>query len=356
MQNIHSAGVRPYALVSSAISYQVPDLCNDYQWPHGLGGGGVIAIVEINGGWTASDMQSYFASIDQPVPSIVDVSVDGTVNNPNQYVGQPHDPDIEVVMDIQVSAASYYCATGKPATIRVYWSQSIAAAVAKASADGCDVCSISWGSDEALWGTTAAQSMEAAAAAAVSAGMVVLAASGDNDSSDGGATPANVDVPGSCPHVICCGGTHKAEHIETVWNNDPGKSNGQGTGGGYSTIFPVQAFQVGAPAPPTGLGRMVPDIAAVADPSTGYTIFVHGQTQQGAGGTSAVAPLYAGLFASFGRKLGFISPKLWANAHCFNDIVVGENGSYKAGPGPDACTGLGSPNGAKLASLFSVQS
>jgi subtilase family serine protease len=191
--------------------------------------------------------------------------------------------------------------------------------------------------------------METTATAATKAGMVVFAASGDNDASDGGPNAANVDAPASCPHVIGCGGTSKTATSETVWNNDPGSPSGEGTGGGYSTYFPVQAFQIGAPSGP---GRMVPDVAADADPNTGYIIWVHGQKVSGIGGTSAVAPLYAGLFASFGKKLGFVSPKLWSNQVCFNDITVGDNGTYRAESGPDPCTGLGSPIGARLATLL----
>jgi subtilase family serine protease len=193
--------------------------------------------------------------------------------------------------------------------------------------------------------------MEAAAQAATLAGMVVLAASGDNDSGDGGPTPANVDLPSSCPHVIGCGGTRKTVSSEVVWNNDPDLNDGHGTGGGYSTVFPPQSFQVGAPAPPPGLGRMVPDIAANADPQTGYGVVVHGLPIT-MGGTSAVAPLYAGLFASFGKSLGFITPQLWQNQDCFNDIVVGSNGEYSASTGADPCSGIGSPIASKLAALF----
>jgi subtilase family serine protease len=72
------------------------------------------------------------------------------------------------------------------------------------------------------------------------------------------------------------------------------------------------------------------------------------------GGTSAVAPLYAGLFAAFGRKLGFVTPKLWANHLCFTDITQGDNGFYRARVGPDPCTGLGSPIGSKLAALLTA--
>jgi kumamolisin len=348
-----SEGIR--AAAPSAGPWAVPDLCAAYNWPSNLAGGGVIAIVELGGGWVQSDIDSFFQSIGQPSPQITDVSVDGTTNSPNQNVGSPDDADYEVALDIQVSGGGYYAATGMPATIRMYWSQDIASAVQMAASDGCDVCSISWGSDEANWGSTAAEQMESAAAGATASGTIVFAASGDNDSSDGGPTPANVDVPSSCPHVVGCGGTYKTATEETVWNDNPGQTDGEGTGGGYSTIFPVQAFQIGAPDPPAGTtagtGRMVPDVCADADPNTGYEIYVHG-AQSIVGGTSAVAPLYAGLFAAFGTKLGFVTPVLWQNQGAFNDITVGENGFYSAAPGPDPCSGIGSPIGASIAALF----
>src|SRR5215469_13773213 len=75
------------------MSWSVPSLCAAYNWPKGQPGGGVIAIVELGGGWVQSDMNAYFQSIGQPVPSITDVSVDGTQNTPNQNGG---DADIEV--------------------------------------------------------------------------------------------------------------------------------------------------------------------------------------------------------------------------------------------------------------------
>jgi kumamolisin len=336
-------------------AWNVPNLCAAYNWPKGLAGGGVIAIVELGGGWVQSDMDQYFKSINQPVPQITDVSVDGTKNSPNQSTGSNSDPDYEVALDIQVSAAAYYTATGKAATIRMYWSQDIATAVAKAANDGCDVCSISWGADESSWGTEAADEMESAAATATDLGMIIFAASGDNDSSDGSSTPANVDAPSSCPHVVGCGGTYKTSTVETVWNDSPGQTNGEGTGGGYSTIFPTQSWQIGVPPPAAntkyGTGRMVPDVAGDADPNTGYNVIVHGSAHV-VGGTSAVAPLYAGLFAAFGKKLGFVTPSLYQNPADFNDITTGSNGFYIAAPGPDPCSGIGSPIGNKLSTLF----
>jgi kumamolisin len=330
------------------VPWSVPDLCMAYSWPvwpiSGLMGGGVIAIVELGGGWLQSDMEAFFKSIDMPVPSIIDVSVDGTKNTPGQS-----DADYEVALDIQVAAASYYVATGTSATIRVYWAQDIATAVQAATKDGCDVCSISWGADETEWGPAAGNAMEAAAIAATAAGMVVLAAAGDNDSSDGGPGQANVDLPASAPHVIGCGGTTKVVASEVVWNNDPGQTNGEGTGGGYSSLFAYPSWQIGAPRGPGG--RMVPDVSANANPNTGYEIIVAGQGQV-VGGTSAVAPLWAGLLAACGRKLGFITPKLYQNQGCFSDITVGGNGMYNAGVGPDPCTGIGVPIGTALVKVL----
>jgi subtilase family serine protease len=332
----HAAPAKPWDLVA---------LCEAYRWPRNMVGGGVIAIIELGGGWILRDLEQFCANNTIPVPSVIDVSVDGTLNRS----GVDADSDGEVALDIQVAAAAYSVATGKAATIRVYWANDIAPAVRAAIHDGCDVCSISWGSDEANWRQAAAEDMEQAAAAAVAAGMIVFAASGDNDSSDGGPNPANVDTPASCPHVIACGGTRKTANMETVWNNNPGRPSGEGTGGGFSTVFrPVPLWQIGAPHGP---GRMVPDVAANADPETGYNIVLKGEISP-TGGTSAVAPLYAGLFAAFGSKLGWVLPALWCNPLCFNDITMGDNGMFRAGPGPDPCTGLGSPVAGRLAELL----
>lgn len=327
-------------------TWNVPALCAAYGWPTNATGNGFIAIVELGGGWNRSDVTQFCSANGIPVPTITDVSVDGTKNTPGS------DADGEVALDIQVAAAAFSTATGgKAATIRMYWSQDIASAVRAAAKDKCDVCSISWGADESNWGSAAAADMEAAAAEATAAGMIVFAAAGDNDSSDGDKTPANVDLPAGCPHVIGCGGTNKTPTSESVWNNNPGQASGEGTGGGFSTLFSSQPWQIGAPAAPAGLGRMVPDVSANADPETGYNIVLDGQVEP-VGGTSAVAPLYAGLFAALGTKLGFVTPKLWLNRGDFNDVTSGDNGTYHASVGPDPCTGLGTPIGLKLAQLF----
>ena len=128
-----------------------------------------------------------------------------------------------------------------------------------------------------------------------------------------------------------------ADGTETVWNNSPGETNGKGAGGGYSTLFPMPSWQAGAP---NGPGRMVP-MSPPTPTRRPATIILGGQTQV-VGGTSAVAPLYAGLFAAFGEKLGFITPELYLSPMCFNDITGGDTSPSRARQGPDPCTGLGS--------------
>jgi kumamolisin len=314
----------------------------------------VIGILELGGSWTQSDLDQFSTLNGLPRISVTDVSVDG--GGPGAPGADPN-ADGEVALDIQVAAAAYFYATGHMPSIRVYWApnsfQSFTAAINRAASDQCDVLSISWGSDEGAWETVPilANDIEASSAAATTNGMAIFAAAGDNSSSDG-APGANVDLPSACPHVVGCGGTTKTSFSEVVWGD--GRPDGRGTGGGYSDIFGPQSWQINAPprTTPGAGGRMVPDVAANADPNTGYLVVVNG-TEVQIGGTSAVAPFYAGLFASFGRRLGWVAPKLWQNPNAFVDITQGSNGSYFAAIGPDPCTGLGVPNGTALRSLFS---
>jgi kumamolisin len=101
----------------------------------------------------------------------------------------------------------------------------------------------------------------------------------------------------------------------------------------------------------------VPDVCGDADPETGYRVRVDGKSLV-IGGTSAVAPLWAGLIAlnnqQNGKSAGFIQPQIYAAkaAAAFNDIVSGNNGAFSAGPGWDACTGLGSPIGSKIIAVL----
>ena len=126
-----------------------------------------------------------------------------------------------------------------------------------------------------------------------------------------------------------------------------GSAAGSGAGDGGSGS--------GAPAG----GRGVPDVAGNADPTTGYQIMSDGKSQV-VGGTSAVAPLWSALIARLaeatGQRFGLIQPTLYAgispgsDVAGFRDITSGNNGAYSAGPGWDACSGLGVPVGTDLLS------
>jgi kumamolisin len=204
------------------------------------------------------------------------------------------------------------------------------------------VFSISWGDVEKLWSAADIADTMAALEEADTAGMTVFVASGDSGSSDDSTGKPDVDYPSTDPLVTACGGTTKTSS-EVVWS---------GSGGGFSSLFGLQVWQVGAPTAPAGGGRMTPDIAANADSQTGYAIYWDGE--QVVGGTSAVAPLYAGLIAATGMKLGFIGARLYQNPGDFARITKGSNGAYDANANgsPCPCTGLGAPNGVKLAALL----
>jgi kumamolisin len=138
-------------------------------------------------------------------------------------------------------------------------------------------------------------------------------------------------------------------------------AQGGATGGGISTFFSLPPYQEGLNATLTGGGsqalanRGVPDVAGDADENTGYDVRVDG-TNTVIGGTSAVAPLWAGLIALInsanGQSAGYVNALLYQNEPDFNNITQGNNGTYAATTGWDACTGLGSPNGTKIAAVI----
>jgi kumamolisin len=217
------------------------------------------------------------------------------------------------------------------------------------------VISISWGGPESSWTAQSTTALDNACLAAAAVGVTITVAAGDDGSTDGG-KGNNVDFPASSPHVLACGGTKLAGSgtkitSEVVWNELT--SNEGATGGGVSNVFALPTWQAKANVPKSTAkagGRGVPDVAGDADPASGYTVRVDGASQV-IGGTSAVAPLWAGLIAlanaANGKNAGFVNPVLYAASakSAFHDITSGNNGAFKAATGWDACTGLGSPIG-----------
>jgi kumamolisin len=225
------------------------------------------------------------------------------------------------------------------------------------------VISISWGGPESTWTSQSLQSYNSALQAASAVGVTVCIAAGDNGATDGVDDGLDhVDFPASSPYALACGGTHLVGSgttitSEVVWNDLP---NNGATGGGVSATFPLPTWQANANVPSSVnpgnfVGRGVPDVAGDADPFTGYQIDVDGSDIV-VGGTSAVAPLWAGLIAGFNSSLktsvGYLNPTLYQTvavaAGTFHDITSGNNDGYSAGPGWDACSGWGSPNGAAI--------
>lgn len=361
----------PAAAVNT--SYTPPQLGTVYAFPEGTDGSGqTIAIIELGGGYVQSDLDAYFRELGIPTPRVTAVGVDGGANAPD---GNPNGADGEVMLDIEVAGA-----LAPKASIVVYFAPNtdagfLDAVTTAAHADPTPAAiSISWGQSEDQWTAQARTAFDEALQDAAALGVTTTAAAGDDGSSDrvGDGRP-HVDFPASSPHALACGGTRLeadtatgAVRSETVWNNGRG---GGATGGGVSAVFPLPSWQagVGVPSGADGTdaggsangpgGRGVPDVAAVADPQTGYRVRVDGQDTV-IGGTSAVAPLWAALVArlvqSTGRPLGLAQPALYDSvragqvAEGFRDITVGDNGAFSATAGWDACTGLGVPNGASL--------
>ncbi|HTU29715.1 MAG TPA: S53 family peptidase [Solirubrobacteraceae bacterium] len=344
---------------AGAVAYTPPEVARAYGFPSDADGSGeAVGIIELGGGYQESDLTTYFESLQIAPPTVTAIPVDGGSNNP----GADTDADGEVMLDIEMIGS-----LAPAAQIVVYFSpntdQGFIDAVSEAvhdSAHKISVVSISWGGSEDSWTTQARTQMETILTDAGGLGVTVTVAAGDNGSSDGSTDgSSHVDFPASAPHALACGGTTleisgTAINSETVWDTP---SDGA-TGGGVSDVFALPSYQSSAHVPgnaDTGKpGRGVPDVAADANPQTGYTIRVDGSDET-IGGTSAVAPLWAGLIAllnqAVGAPLGFAQPRLYAllGSTAFHDITSGSNGAYSAGPGWDACTGLGSPSGANLA-------
>jgi kumamolisin len=351
------AGTQPHA---SPASFTPLQLAQAYHFPPGLDGSGqCIAIIELGGGYRTADLKAYFKNLGLPVPKVKAVRVDGGKNQPSTV----NSADGEVMLDIEVAAA-----IAPKAKIVVYFApnttQGFLDAITQAMHDTVNkpsVISISWGGPESTWTGQALQQYTQAFQAAAALGISVFCAAGDNGSADGvNDGQQHVDFPASSPYAIGCGGTKLVASgavisSETVWNEGPNSA----TGGGVSAAFAVPTYQstVNIPNsanPQAGKGRGVPDVSGDADPTSGYQVRVDGQNLV-FGGTSAVAPLWAGLTALLNQKLGkpvgFLNPLIYGSLSgkgLFNDITQGNNGAYSAAAGWDACTGWGSPIGSKL--------
>lgn len=328
-----------------------------------------VGIIALGGGYLKTDLDQALAAMGRAAPVVIDQAVTaGSAPGGNVPAGTGNQfgggtvSDEEIALDLQILASLL-----PKARIVVYFAgntiQSLVGAINQAIFDKVNqpqVLSVSWGSAEMFWSPSARDAMQGVLADAQRLNVTVLFAAGD-ELATGGLTDgkAHVWFPASSPYALSCGGTQPAAAnggatTEAVWND-----GASGTGGGISDVFPVPAYQTGLALPPSvndgALRRGVPDVAAAAAGTPGYKIVLNG-TVMIKDGTSAVAPLWAGLIAiaNAGRDtpVGFVNSALYAKAALFRPIMLGNNKvngkGYDAGSGWNACTGLGVPNGADI--------
>lgn len=375
-------GAPPSTVASALTPLQVAGLY-DYPTPPAANGQ-TIGLIEFEGGYRVdpqgrpTDIDAYFAGLGTAPPTLTPVSVDGAANDPQPG---PDSADGEVVLDVCVAAA-----VAPGAAIAVYfapwteqgWLDVITTAVhPEAGQPAPEVLSISYGWPELdgsagiAWTAAILDEISQSFYEASLMGVTVFVASGDHGSSCGESDGrAHVSYPGSDPWVTSCGGTRIAGagasgFSETTWDdsNGPGDSS-SATGGGISDVFPLPSWQDGVGVPPSvnpggRIGRGLPDIAGNASPNSGYVLDVDGDHEQ-IGGTSAVAPLYAGLVARInarrGRPVGYLNPTLYAlrGSDALRTIADGASNAtggapgYTAVAGWNACTGLGVVDGSAL--------
>jgi kumamolisin len=363
---------------SSTRPWFIPnELASIYAFPQADASKQCIGLLEFGGGVETQDVAAYFKKIGLTEPTVTVITTDGVSTDATA------DPDStgEVMLDVDVAGA-----LGAGAKIAAYFSTfdekglvDCLGKVVSDSANDPSVVSISWGWDEnqafnnsgVIWSPAAIEHCNQSLLAAAHLGITVCVSTGDDGSEaqmkDG---RAHVNFPASSPYVLAVGGTtlHTRKNVqgsvqvtETVWNDGPGS----GTGGGVSDITPVPTWQQGKVPPSVNpghfAGRAIPDVAANADPATGYLTMSGGKLGI-VGGTSASAPLWTSLIArinaAVGARCGNFNALLYTRfgpADVLRDITVGNNdtdgllgGQYAAGPGWDACTGWGTPDGEKL--------
>ncbi|WP_037604400.1 S53 family peptidase [Streptacidiphilus rugosus] len=254
--------------------------------------------------------------------------------------------DIEVVQALAPKAAVevYEAPNSDAGELAVY---------AALVSDDVPVVSISWGVYES--GETASNltSVNTDLQEAAAQGQSVYAASGDSGSDDAGNGGTSVDFPASDPYTTGTGGTSLTLNSSGAWSKETAWS---GSGGGISSTFATPSYQSSVNS---GSHRDVPDVAADANPSTGWAIYTEGAWYE-FGGTSAAAPNWAAFTAVYDSEaaaksksaFGYANATIYALAKsssyssAFHDVTSGSNGAYSAATGYDKVTGWGSYNGA----------
>jgi kumamolisin len=365
-----AAGARAEALGSAAEQVFTPaQIGACYAFPSGLDGTGqTLAIIGLDEEFYRDDLDQYFAGLGIVPPKVTVMGTDGPAQAAGRKRSGAGDAQVAVEVAGALAPGAAQLVYLAPNTDRGLF-ESVSAAVYASQAPTA-VC-IGWGQVETSWTTQFISVLDGVLADAAALGVTVCAAVGDRGSGSGQHDGLSYACfPASSPHALACGGTRLLADpatglvsSETVWND-----GSVATGGGISDVFAMPAWQAlaGLPAHAEGggVGRGIPDVAANADPATGYVVRLDGQ-EQVVGGTVLVAALWAALVCllaqATGQRLGLLQPLLYADTSPgisppgFRDITSGNNGAYAAGPGWDACTGLGVPDGAALLTRLASQ-
>jgi kumamolisin len=361
-----------FSAQQASLAYGVKDL-HDQGYD---GAGQTVSIYAIGDGYNQADLDTYATKMG--LPPLKPVLKSGPQNAKVQG---------ELMMDIEVvhamAPAAQILIYTDPASQAFQTAQSINAFFDRMTADNPGgIWSFSWGACD-LYESAGLRQVEGAVyQKAAASGISLLNSTGDSGSyrcmdADWGAPPSDknlgVEVPSSYPlGVTAVGGTRLSvrqdgSYYEEIAWSEPLVTGG--TGGGLSHWYPQPDWQKGPNVSSNQYNpnhrRMVPDVSADADPTTGMTLYMNGSLQQG-GGTSQAAPLWAGLTAVINgylkkkglKAVGFMNPALYDIAAgkppypAFHDVVLGTNLTYPATPGYDLSTGLGSPDGFNLARDF----
>jgi kumamolisin len=376
-----------HALAASNGSRYLPaQLAQHYNFPPGDGEGQAVAVFEFAGGYFASDLKAFCDAAGVDMPTVEAISVDGTATS-------AHDgTEGETMLDVEVIAG--VCPKAKIVAYFAEFSEQgwIAAldALMQDHANDPGVVSISWGSpedDAQTWTAQAIDHINESFQEAAMLGITICIAAGDDGSSDGVRDGhAHPDFPSTSPFVLAVGGTtipvRGGTGPDVVWFEGTGVRDQDfqdgSTGGGVSERFARPAWQgnidIKSVNPGSFAGRVYPDLAVNADWfASPYLLVVDGGSQPN-GGTSAASPLVAALLTRInagrgpGHRLGYVTPVLYGTvgtgaaattvgAIGCTDVVTGNNktatiGGYSAGPGYDAVSGWGTPNGVKLAAAL----
>ncbi len=340
---LNKAGKRFTAAAASG-GYGPSDIQAAYALASATGGATVALVDAYDYPGAESDLAAYRSNYGLPPCTTANgcfkkVNQNGQTS-PLPAAGTPGGWDVEAALDLDsVSAA---CPSCKIILVEADDDQGTGLYVGQNGAvtAGATIISNSWGGPEDNTDT------QSDAAYFTHSGVTTLVASGD----DGFEAGTNVaDYPSSSPLVVAVGGTSLNQdsssrgYTETVWD---------GTGSGCSAFESKPSYQANAPT--SCANRATNDVAAVADPNTGFATY---NAANGGwivvGGTSLSSPITAGIIAATGHA-GVGPEFFYTNSSDLYDVTSGSNGSCSpsilcnAAKGWDGPTGYGTPNGAAM--------